>query len=147
FFQSDCEYCLLQAPLVKMLAQSEGFAVVPISMDGQPLPNHLFPNVRADSGQAKRLGIVTYPAVYLASPAGEFAPVGQGLMSLPELNHRILIAAKRSGWISETEFNQTRPLLNIQTTNIAAHLSLPDREEDSFIPPQQLMHEIQAQLE
>lgn len=147
FFTSECEYCDLQAPLVKMLAQSKGFAVVPVSIDGQSLPSHLFPNVREDSGQAERLGVVTYPAIYLASPEGKFAPVGQGLMSLPELNHRILVAAKRSGWISEAAFNQARPLLNVQTTNMAARLGSLDISQDGFIPPQQLMRIIWKQLQ
>ncbi len=33
-------------------------------------------------------------------------------MSLPELNHRILVAAKRNGWVTDEEFNRTRPVLN-----------------------------------
>jgi conjugal transfer pilus assembly protein TraF len=155
FFKLNCDYCDLQAPLVKMLEQSGGFTVVPVSIDGKPLPSHLFSNMRADNGHAKRLGVVTYPAIYLASPEGEFAPVGQGLMSLPELNHRILVAAKRSGWISEAEFNKTRSVLNLET-NIAALLGAPEmrqdlteakNNQDSFIPPQQLMRYIRENLE
>ncbi len=37
-------------------------------------------------------------------------------MSLPELNHRILVAAKRNGWVTDEEFNRTRPVLNLKTT-------------------------------
>ncbi|WP_369702082.1 conjugal transfer protein TraF [Citrobacter freundii] len=46
---------------------------------------------------------MTFPAVYLASPDGQFAPIGQGPMSLPELNHRILVAAKNATAGSQTK--------------------------------------------
>ena len=36
FYKSDDEYSDLQAPLVKMLEQGEGFSIVPVSMDGRP---------------------------------------------------------------------------------------------------------------
>ena len=56
-----------------------------------------FSHYKTDEGHAKQLGIVTFLLFYLASPDGQFAPIGIGPMSLPELNHRILVAAKRNG--------------------------------------------------
>jgi conjugal transfer pilus assembly protein TraF len=65
------------------------------------------------------------------------------------------VAAKRSGWISEAEFNKTRSVLNLET-NIAALLGAPEmrqdlteakNNQDSFIPPQQLMRYIRENLE
>ncbi|EFP0183602.1 conjugal transfer protein TraF [Escherichia coli] len=158
FYKSNDEYSDLQAPLIKMLEQSEGFSIVPVSMDGKPLRNGLFPSFKIDNGHAKQLGIVTFPAVYLASPNGEFAPIGQGPMSLPELNHRILVAAKRNAWISDEEFNRTRPVLNLEN-NIAERLASPDLSKDlhnlsqansnetNFVPPNQLMQYIREKLQ
>jgi conjugal transfer pilus assembly protein TraF len=157
FYKSD-GYSDLQAPLIKMLEQSEGFSIVPVSLDGKPLPSGLFPNFKTDDGHAKQLGIITFPAVYLASPDGQFAPIGQGPMALPELNHRILVAAKRNGWITDEEFNHTRPLLNLEN-NIAERLASPELHADlaqlsqgnddkeNFVPPEQLMQYIRGKLQ
>lgn len=157
FFRSDDDYSDLQAPLIQMLQHGEGFSIIPVSMDGNPLPSGLFPQYKTDDGHAKQLGIVTFPAVYLASPDGQFAPIGQGPMSLPELNHRILVAAKRNGWVTDEEFNRTRPVLNLEN-NIAELLASPDLgsdlkqlsqtsgDEKNFVPPEQLMQYIRAKL-
>ena len=157
FFRSNDEHSDLQAPLIKMLEQREGFAVMAISNDGKALPSNLFPAYRTDNGHAKQLGVITYPALYLASPDGQFAPIGQGPMSLPEINQRILVAAKRNGWVSDQEFDQTRPLLN-RESNIAErlvpeqfdadlqHLSSHNTTADNFIPPAQLMQYLRDKL-
>ncbi|TNV08340.1 conjugal transfer protein TraF [Klebsiella pneumoniae] len=158
FYKSDDDYSDLQAPLIKMLEQGEGFSIIPVSMDGKPLPSGLFPHYKTDEGHAKQLGIVTFPAVYLASPDGQFAPIGQGPMSLPELNHRILVAAKRNGWVTDEEFNRTRPVLNLEN-NIAERLASPELgsdlkqlsqasgDKDNFVPPEQLMKYIRDKLQ
>lgn len=157
FFKSDDEYSDLQAPLVKMLEHSGGFSVVPISVDGKPLPSNLFPLFKKDDGHAEQLGVTTYPAIFLVSPEGQFAPIGQGPMSLPELNHRILVAAKRNGWVSDTEYNKTRPVLNMEN-NISEKIASPNMNDDlktlsesgddsNFIPPDQLMNYIQERLQ
>ncbi len=149
FFRSDCPYCELQAPLIKVLEQNEGFTVIPVSLDGQPLPSHLFPNFKVDEGHAQKLGIQTVPALFLATADGEFAAIGQGVMSLPEINHRILVAAKRKNWLSEKAFNQARPVMNVDD-NAANYLSSPAHaaeqlkpiqppSNDGFIPPAKLV--------
>ncbi|SQC36707.1 type IV conjugative transfer system protein TraF [Klebsiella pneumoniae] len=43
FYKSDDDYSDLQAPLIKMLEQGEGFSIIPVSMDGKPLPSGLSP--------------------------------------------------------------------------------------------------------
>ncbi len=149
FFRSDCPYCELQAPLIKVLEQNEGFTVIPVSLDGQPLPSHLFPHFKVDEGHAQKLGLQTVPALFLASEDGEFAAIGQGVMSLPEINHRILVAAKRKNWLSEKSFNRARPLMNVDD-NAANHLSssthtaeqiepIQPTSNDGFISPAKLV--------
>ena len=117
----------------------------------------LNPDFKVNDGHYEKFGISTLPAVYLASPKGEFAPVGQGPMSLPELNHRILVTAKRQGWVTDKEFNKTRPVLNLEN-NIAEQIASPDLEskilelanksgdKSNFVPPEQLMSYIRNQL-
>lgn len=158
FFKSDCPYCELQAPLIKTLERTEDFTIVPVSVDGEPLPGRQFSNYKVDDGHAERLGVQNYPAVFLASPDGQFASIGQGAMSLPELNHRILVAARRNNWVTEEEFNRTRPVLDLDS-NVAEMLASPDMaeelealsrtegSEDEYIPPEKLMEYIRANLQ
>lgn len=157
FFKSDDQFSQLQAPIVKMLERSQGFAVVPVSVDGAALPDGSFPEFRVDKGQAERLGIVNYPAVFLASPEGKFAPIGQGTMSLPDMRHRILVAAKREGWVTEKEFNSTRPVQNLEN-NVAVLVASPEDaaslsqlvkgsgDDGGFVPPDQLVRYMQSKL-
>ena len=151
FYGRNDEYSLAQAPLIQILGRS-GFAVIAISDDGEPIPG--FENdfeYRADSGHAEMLGVTTLPAVFLASPEGKFAAVGQGMMSLPDLNNRIILAAKRENWITDDEFNKTKPLTNndnlaeiIGSRNRLAVSLKGEENNDNFVSPEQLMRFIQA---
>jgi len=113
FFRSDCPYCEAQAPLLDLLRTRYGFDVLPISLDGKPLPSGLFPTFQTDGGQGQALGVRSTPAMFLvrpdASPA--LAPVAQGLLSLAQLQERFVLAAATAGWISEAEVTQTLPVV------------------------------------
>jgi conjugal transfer pilus assembly protein TraF len=112
FFRSDCPYCEAQAPLLEVLATRHGFTVLPVSIDGAPLPGGLFPNYRRDSGHAARLGVVSTPALFLVKPEGPtFAPIAQGLLSLTQLTDRITLAAVSQGWISEEALRRAQPIV------------------------------------
>ena len=110
FFRSDCPYCDAQAPLLAELEERFGFHVLPISLDGRGLPSDLFASFERDRGQARQLGVVSTPALFLARPPDATVPLSQGLLSLAQLQERIVVAAVQAGWISEREFNQTRPV-------------------------------------
>jgi len=113
FFRSDCPYCEAQAPLLDLLRTRYGFDVLPIALDGKPLPSGLFPTFQTDGGQGQALGVRSTPAMFLvrpdASPA--LAPVAQGLLSLAQLQERFVLAAATAGWISEAEVTQTLPVV------------------------------------
>lgn len=150
FYEPDDEYSQAAAPLIKLLEQT-GFAIVAISKTGEPIPGHEMDfDYKQDQGHAEQLNVSTYPAIFLASVNGEFAPVGQGLMSLPDMTNRMLLVAKREGWISDEDFNKTRPLTN--SDNISEMLSAnkfgptiqtlgqaADMENDNYVDPKQLM--------
>ncbi len=110
FFRSDCPYCEAQAPLLQILAARYGFPVLPVSLDGAPLPGGQFPGYRRDSGQAQGLGVVSTPALFLVRPPGDIVPLSQGLISLAQLQERLLVAAVQAGWISEREYASARPV-------------------------------------
>jgi conjugal transfer pilus assembly protein TraF len=110
FFRSDCPYCEAQAPLLRQLEARYGFSVLPVSLDGAPLPGGAFPRFRQDRGQAQALGVVSTPALFLARPPDAMVPLAQGLLSLAQLQERLVIAAVQAGWISEGEYTGTRPV-------------------------------------
>lgn len=156
FFFNDDEYSSIQASIVKML-ENTGFTIVPISVSGKPLKDNIYPNFKVDKGHAKSLNIMTFPATFLVSPDGKFEPIGQGAMSLPEMKHRILIAAKRNGWVSDEEFRKTKPLYGADN-NIAEKLdasifgkntesnNTDKNNKTNFVEPSKLMEHIRARL-
>jgi conjugal transfer pilus assembly protein TraF len=111
FFRSDCPYCEAQAPLLERLRERYGFAVLAISLDGKPLPSGRFPAFAPDAGQGRALGVKSTPALFLVRPAPPaFAPVAQGLLSLAQLQERLVLAAVAAGWIAPDAAPATPPL-------------------------------------
>ncbi len=109
FFRSDCPYCEAQAPILEVLARRYGFTVLAISLDRRALPSGTFPDFRADQGQAAQLGVRVTPSLFLVRPDGpQFAPVAQGMVSLADLQERLITAAERAGWISPAQVTPTR---------------------------------------
>ena len=111
FFRSDCPYCEAQAPLLATLRERHGFAVLPVSIDGAPLPGGHFPTFQRDAGQAQALGVVSTPALFLARPPDGVVLIAQGLLSLSQLEDRLLTAALEAGWITEGEYAKSRPVV------------------------------------
>ena len=111
FFRSGCPYCEGQAVVMDVMRHHYGFTVIAVALDGQPLGNGLFPDYRHDRGQAQQLQVQTVPATFLVSPAGRFSAISQGELALNEMQSRILVAALREGWVSQDEYDRTRPVL------------------------------------
>jgi conjugal transfer pilus assembly protein TraF len=107
-FRSDCPYCEAQAPLLELLSARYGFDVRAVSLDGRALPGGLFADFRSDRGQARALGVVSTPALFLARPPDGIVPLAQGVLSLAELQRRIIHAASDAGWIAPHWRERTR---------------------------------------
>lgn len=152
FYESDSQSSQLQAPIIKRLEAMHGFTVLPIAIDGEPLPGGIYPNFQPDSGQAEKMGVESYPAIYLVSENREVEPVAQSVLSLAELRHRVILVAKRRGWVSNDEFNKARPIRNLHN-NLAAILDAhaadlsrldadtttkPGEEKTRFISPDKI---------
>ena len=145
FFRSDCPYCEAQAPLLDRMSQRYGFTVLPISLDGQPLPSGVFPNFRADGGQGRALGVRSTPTMFLVRPdpdGPKVAPVAQGLLSLAQLQERFVTAAVTAGWITEADVTPTRAV----TTDVSAAAltrsgELPDDPAALVARLRELIHE------
>ena len=127
FYRSDCPYCDAQAPLLEALAERYGFAVLAVSLDGAGLTDGRFPDYRVDRGQARVLGVMSTPALFLARPdQGDVAPIAQGLLSLSQLRERIVLAAVQAGWITEAEAQHAKATVTRTHLAPAALAVLPE---------------------
>jgi conjugal transfer pilus assembly protein TraF len=54
--------------------------------------------------------VVSTPALFLVRPPDDMVPLSQGLLSLAQLQERLLVAAKQAGWVSDREFTSARPV-------------------------------------
>jgi conjugal transfer pilus assembly protein TraF len=107
FFASHCPYCHKQAPVLSSMEKTYGLKIAPVSIDHKPMPGNLYTNFVPDSGQAKALGVVSTPALYLVQPGKSVVPLVQGAISESELLDRIVLAAKTANIISEAEYKRT----------------------------------------
>lgn len=90
YFSSTCAYCQKMSPTVKSFAEYYSFEVMPITLDGQSLPD--FPHARHDNGSTLNLKVEVVPALYLVDKkTKEIIPIGFGLMSLDELEKRMVV--------------------------------------------------------
>jgi conjugal transfer pilus assembly protein TraF len=107
FFASNCPYCHKQAPILDSMQKTYGLKVAAISIDHKPMPGPLYTSFLPDQGQAKALGVMSTPALYLVKPGKDIVPLVQGAISEGELIERIIVAAHKAGIITEEEFNST----------------------------------------
>lgn len=147
FYRSDCPYCKAQVPVLEVFRNTYDIAVMGVAMDGKAaqLPFDWKP----DNGAAEKMGIMDVPALVVVTPAGEASQISQGLVALTEIERRVLIAAKRKGWISTSDYDATRPLTHPEMNNLAAALMPKSdtarqklasfQEADGFISPDKLI--------
>jgi len=89
-FRSDCPYCHRMAPSLKLLADTYGITVFPVSLDGGALPD--FPNPARDNGMARVLDVKQVPYVALGNIKDHrLIPLGSGVLSVQDIVERIYI--------------------------------------------------------
>ncbi|WPL23167.1 conjugal transfer protein TraF [Thiorhodovibrio frisius] len=139
-YRSDCPYCEAQAPLLELLTNRYGLDVQAIALDGRPLPSGFFPNFRTDSGQARALGVVSTPALFLVRPPDGIKPLSQGVLSLAELQQRIVQTAADAGWIDPRWLERSRARVTALRLDTST-FSDPDLAED----PERLLEHLRGQ--
>lgn len=130
FFRSDCPYCHEDLPVLQQLELQTGLKILAVSIDGRGIDDNLFPNWVPDSGQARKLGVTATPSFYLVRPDDQNAvvPIGQGYMSLDELESRIVDDAYYRRWLTPVQYQraQSVPLIDPgQPFDAAADPTLP----------------------
>lgn len=102
FFEGRCPYCQRFAPTVKQVAATYGFSVLPISIDGLPLPD--YPHPVKNQGQAQAFKVTRWPALFLVEPNQRVViPVTFGMISVDELKSRLthlIKEARKRGKVS-----------------------------------------------
>lgn len=110
FFRSDCAYCHADLSVLRTLQLATGIKIIAISLDGQGIDNNLFPNYLVDNGQGARLGVRATPAFFLVRPPdlNNVVEIGQGYLSLDELQKRIVEQSYYRGWIKTNTYEKSR---------------------------------------
>lgn len=96
FYKSTCPYCRRFAPILRNFAERYGITIIPITMDGAPLPE--FPESKRDSGQAAKFNVSVTPSLFAVNPYTQKAyPIAYGLTSETELRDNLYKAMKVDG--------------------------------------------------
>lgn len=114
FYASTCSYCHQQAPLLRAFAERNGFTLIPISLDGLPLPGLDDYPFKVDSGQAAQLGVEKTPTLFLVRPPSDVVYLSEGFVSLQELEQRVVAIADEYKWISPETYQSTLLVENDQ---------------------------------
>lgn len=143
FFKSNCLLCAEQASVLQALTFKTGIQVIPVSLDGEPLDNGLYPDYRVDSGQAKKMKIYNAPALALAIPPDKSEIVGYGAVTLEVLQNRIFMAARDAQVISKETFAQTQPFVD---NGLLSMDDAKDLTEEDLADPAKFVEHMRNQL-
>ncbi|MCC9289584.1 conjugal transfer protein TraF [Pseudomonas aeruginosa] len=107
---NDCILCDQAQAAVSALEFRYGFTVMPVSMDGAPVPGGNYPNTQYDTRLAELLGIISSPALAVVIPPNDVMIVSFSTVSMVTATTRISMAANEAGLISDQEYNATSRL-------------------------------------
>lgn len=94
FYRGDCDFCHMQAPILKMLRDRYHIEVMAVGVDGARIRE--FPDAKKDNGislfVSQGRGIETVPAMYLISrDQKQVIPLGAGVLAMDEIVERIRV--------------------------------------------------------
>lgn len=134
---NDCILCEQALAAVSALEFKYGFTIMPVSMDGAPLPGGKYANTQYDTGLADQLGIVSSPALALVIPPNDVKIVSFSTISMETATSRILMAAHEAGLISDQEYNSTSRL---NTMGLLDASKLSDAPPDATKNPNEFVN-------
>lgn len=131
FYSSTCPYCAKQVPVLQELSIRFNIDILAISMDGRRLPGtEEFTNVIDHSGVARKFNVRATPTILLAQDGGEgFTTLGEGLIALPQLQDRILLAARMQNIITDDEYESTQEVREINVLSDEDGVMLADKNK------------------
>ncbi len=149
FYRSDCRYCQQEAPVLKAIEREFMVNMLPISLDGLPLPGGEFPDYVTDRdySRASMLGVRNTPSIYLVTNDGsQIHMLAEGIIPGEELVDTILYVARKAGVINEQELQQTREVQQVYTNNQDGPMEVP-REWVEGGDPKQLVDALKDRME
>ncbi|MFI5303540.1 MAG: conjugal transfer protein TraF [Nitrospiria bacterium] len=94
-FSSTCPYCRLEAPILKQFETTFGIKVVPVSIDGEGLPE--YPKPALDHGIASALNVNVTPTLFFGLPPKEIHRIANGFVTFDELTDRVISLFESQG--------------------------------------------------
>lgn len=148
FYRSDCQYCMKEAPVLKSLERSFGVNVLPISLDGMPLPGGEFPDYVTDTdfSRAQRLGVRKTPSIYLVTNDGsQIHMLSEGIITMPDLVDTILYVARKANIITEQELQKSRDVQQVYMTDDSGQMQVPQDWVDKH--PEKLVEALKQRMD
>jgi conjugal transfer pilus assembly protein TraF len=105
FHDATCVYCRQQVPILERMRARHGLNIMAISMDGSEYEGLTFPT-RLNDGHAVRFQIEQVPALVMIWPPNNAAIVSQGLLSVEEMENRLLIVAEHAGVMTSELYSE-----------------------------------------
>lgn len=147
FYRADCRYCQQEAPVLKAIEREFMVNMLPVSLDGLPLPGGEFPDYVTDRdfSRASMLGVKNTPSIYLVTNDGsQIHMLSEGVISGEELVDTILYVAKKAGVINEQELQQTRDVQQVFTNAGDGPIEVPSEWIDKH--PEKLVELLKTQM-
>lgn len=107
---ANCTLCAQAISAINGLEYKYKLKVIPISMDGNKLPDPKYHNTQYDTGLAKHLGIIASPSLAIAIPPNDVRIVAFSTVSMETTITRMLAVARDVGLITEAEYQDTSHL-------------------------------------
>jgi len=135
-----CIYCKLSNELMEAYKRNFGFEILAISMDGSaPSSPALGENWTLDSGQSDKLNVLQLPAIFLVHPDDKgITSIVQGSVAYRDLGERMLMAANLHGWLSDKDYNRTRPMNDVPYLSDKGGSSLKT-DSKGFVDPNSIL--------
>lgn len=141
FYRSDCPFCAQQNPVLKRLEDRLGLAILPVALDGRPMPDGNFERFVPDNGHAESLGVEVTPTLFLVKKPDQFVLLSAGIVAAQDLMERMVLAAHTAGWITDAEYRATRHSRQQHMVPLEAELVPHDLDD-----PEALMQHLRATM-
>lgn len=159
-FKNDCELCIAQARVLEVAQRLYGVTVKAVSVDEPDKDNEvikIYPDYSVNPKVAYENKVRALPATFFYNAENkEITPLVQGMVTLTDLNRRVLVSAQRNNWLDREDFNAIKPiddstsLASVLTHDSALSRRLeglktdknPYGEDTNYINPALLVKEI-----
>ena len=141
FFDGECVSCPTTAKNLERMQDEHGFEVRAISMDGTPLFGDAKLDVLQDTGQAEALRVREGGTIVLVEPPDYATILSHGVLSLVEIQDRIVAIAYRQGIITDEEYAVTRAVKPIPEPLAAGPIPVSADVEDLIVQADDLLRE------